>query len=88
VREERNATPRGVAFLRSRPLSRPAFLRPEQTLPGFPTFVTKDDSAHGRHLQEVGLLCSIGVAYQAADAGHPDMGLSKLAAEQVNFAPQ
>jgi hypothetical protein len=59
-----------------------------QAAAGVVPAVTKDVSVHDPHLPEVDLPCSIRVAYQAADAGHPDMGLSKLAAEQANSVRQ
>jgi hypothetical protein len=34
------------------------------------------------------LRCTIEIAYQAADAGHPDLRMSKLAAEQKKLAGQ
>ena len=40
------------------------------------------------HLPQVNLRCSIRVAYQAADAGHPDMGRASSPLSQANLARQ
>jgi hypothetical protein len=42
--------------------------------PEFAALITKGDSSPKGYLPHRGLPCTIGVAYQAADAGHPGVG--------------
>jgi len=69
MREYRDAAPNGVAF----PAFGLIFPRGERFF-GSPRSPASNTLPPKGHLPQANLRCSIRVAYQAADAGHPDMG--------------
>jgi hypothetical protein len=82
----RHSLKSGVSYIR--PFFSLAPIGPSRRCPEFVELITKGGSPQNAYLPLGSLPCTIGVAYQAADAGHPGLGRACSPQSQKNIVRQ